>query len=154
MKNMELVSFSNPTKTALSTLTGQIIKSLLPFAVRKKSFIINDIPRNIEVAADETSVAQILNNILNAFVTYAGDSCIRISLEQTFGNMVQVNIKDNNSCHPYAIACSMQKIVPMAEKIGAHITITNQRQRITTICFRFPLLEQTQGQQAGWRGAA
>lgn len=150
---MEIVS--NYPATSIRPIVSELTKALLPLAVRKKSFIINNIPHGIEVAAEEQQVIQVINGILNAFVTYASDSCIRITMEKTFGNMMQLNIRDNNSCHPYAVACSLQRIVPLAEKMGAQIAITNQRQRITTITCRLPLATvSTQRSDASWLGAA
>lgn len=151
---MEIVS--NCPATSLRPIVSELTKALLPLAVRKKSFIINNIPASAEVGADQQQVVQVLNGILNAFVTYASDSCIHISMEKTFGNMLQLNIRDNNSCHPYAVACSLQRIVALAEKMGGQIAITNQRQRITTITCRLPLAAAATDSrpQSSWLGAA
>jgi signal transduction histidine kinase len=152
---MEIVS-NHPATTTVRPIVSELTKALLPLAVRKKSFIINNVPQGIEVAANQQQVIQVLNGILNAFVTYATDSCIRITVEKTFGNMMQLSIRDNNSCHPYAVACSLQRIVPLAEKLGGQIAITNQRQRITTITCRLPLAiaDEAQRTDATWLGAA
>ena len=53
--------------------------------------------------------------------------------------MVEINVKDDNCYNAYAVALSLQDVVPLAEKIGGDLNITNQRQRITTISFRFPI---------------
>jgi hypothetical protein len=129
---------SHSEKTVLKPLVSQLVKNLLPWAVRNKSFIVNDVPAEFNYLADSDPVIQVLTGLFNTFITYASDSCIRISAEKMFGNMVQVTVQDNNSNHTYAVACALQKVVPLAEKLGGHLNISNRRQKITTISFIFP----------------
>ncbi len=140
MQIMSVVTSSK--KATLKPLLDQMLKTSLPFAVRNRSFIVNDVPANFEFFTDTDKAAQVLSGLLATFITYASDSCIRISAEKIYGNMVQVNVKDNNSNHTYAVACALQKIVPLAEAMVGHLNITNRRQRITTISFIFPVTSQ------------
>lgn len=155
MKTIEFAADGSiPSRITLKNLIDQLTQSLLPVTDQKKCSLVNDVPAGLNIIADEGRVSPVLNGILNAFITYSCDSCIRISTDITFDNMVQVNIKDDNACNTYAVACSLQKVVKQAESIGGHITITNQRQRITTICFRFPVMSEERILQSSLRGAA
>ena len=107
-------------------------------AVRNGSLIVNDVPEKLDVRIDENVMGTIINGLLYAVVSNTKDSCIRVSAKETYGNMIEVFIKDDNSCHTYAVACNLQEMVPLAEKIGGAINITNQHQNVTTIAFRFP----------------
>ncbi|MEI9908433.1 MAG: hypothetical protein WDO71_01415 [Bacteroidota bacterium] len=107
-------------------------------AMRNGSLIVNDVPEKLDVRMDETAVGAIINGLLYAVVSNAKDTCIRVSAKETYGNMIEVFVKDDNSCHTYAVACNLQEVVPMAEKIGGDINITNEHKNVTTIAFRFP----------------
>lgn len=107
-------------------------------AVRNGSLIVNDVTANLDILVDENALGTIINGLLYAVVSNTKDSCIRISAKATYGNMIAVAVKDDNSCHTYAVACNLQEMVPLAAKIGGNISITNERQNITTISFRFP----------------
>jgi len=154
MKTLEMTPILNPVNTELKPLVDELLKNSLPFAVHNRSLLLNDIPAAFGINADKNLVAKTLSRLLTTFITYASDSCIRISAERIYGNMVQINVRDNNSTHSYAVACALQKIVPMAEKSGGHLNITNRRQKITTISFIFPVVKEDQVQLQSFRGAA
>jgi hypothetical protein len=142
------------TRAALKPLLNELIKTLILPAVQKRSFIVNDIPQDFNFYADTNRVSLVLSGLLKTFIMYTEDTCIRISAEKLYGNMIQVNVKDNDCNNTYALACALQKTVPLAEKIGGHLNITNQRQRITTISFIFPIAEQDQVSLTSLKGAA
>ena len=154
MKTLEMTAVHNTVTTALKPLVNQLLKNALPFAVHNRSLLINDIPEVFDITADKNLVTKTLGGILTTFITYASDSCIRISAERILGNLVQINVRDNNNNHSYAVACALQKIVPMTEKCGGRINITNRKQRITTISFIFPVLSEEQVHLHRLRGAA
>lgn len=107
-------------------------------AERNGSMIVNDVPEKLDVNVDEIAVSKIINGMLYAVVSNAKDTCIRITAKPTYGDMIAVSVNDDNSCHTYAVACNLQEMVPLAEKIGGDINISNRNQNITTVLFRFP----------------
>jgi len=71
----------------LQTLASSIIKSLLPAAVRKNSFIINDIPNSFVIDADEQIIASLLTGFVEEGITNSYNNCIRIGAKFS-GNFV------------------------------------------------------------------
>ena len=142
MKTMEpSFSFSNPPKTALQNLVDRLIKTLLPVAVRNNSSIVNEIPSKLSIGGDENRVASVINGLLRSVINNARESCIHISAKEMYGKMVMLCVKDSNSYDTYAMACSLQDVVPLAQRIGGRLDITNPQQNVTTIAFRFPIEE-------------
>jgi hypothetical protein len=141
MKNIETITIANGTissKTILKTLVEQSVKNSSMMAQHNGSQIVNDVPAKLDVLVDENALGTIINGLLYAVVSNTKDSCIRISAKATYGNMIAVSVKDDNSCHTYAVACNLQEMVPLVAKIGGDINISNQHQNVTTISFKFP----------------
>lgn len=143
MKAIEPVdSFSTPAKAVLQNLVDGLIKKQLAIAVRNNSFIINNVPPKLSISGYENVVASVINSLLHSVIINARETCISISAKELYGKTVVVSVKDSNSYNTYAVACSLQDVVLQAEMIGGNIDITSQRQKITTIAFRFPIVQE------------
>jgi hypothetical protein len=140
MKTLMNTAVANPvSQTGLKTLVDELVKNSLPVAVRNQSLIVNNIPDRFMVSVDQNIVSKVVNGLLQAVINNARNSCIYVSAKMIYDNMVEVFVKDNNSYHTYAIACGLQEVAPVAEKMGGRLHIMNQRQKITTISFTFPV---------------
>ena len=128
------------SQTALKSLVDELVKKSLPVAVRNQSLIVNNIPEKFTINTDENVVTKVVNGLLQAVINNARNSCIFVSAKMIYENMVEIFVKDNNSYHTYAIACGLQEVAPVAEKIGGRLHIMNQRQKVTTISFTFPVV--------------
>jgi len=106
--------------------------------------IINTISTDILISTGDEVILSVIQRMVTAVVANAFDTTINVTAKEVYGNTLEVKIKDENCYNTYAIAISLQSAVPLAEKIGGHLDITNQKQKITTIEFRFPL-EEGQG---------
>ncbi|HET6996439.1 MAG TPA: hypothetical protein VFI06_15700 [Chitinophagaceae bacterium] len=135
----------NAAKGGLQNLIQQLAQPLLPLAVRNNSFLVNDIAPHLGVRGDRNTVAAVIDGILRSVINNTRESCIRIFAQELYGNLMEISVKDSNSFNTYAVACSLQDTVPLAQQIGGQLDIMNQRQRITTIVFRFPINHQTAG---------
>ncbi|MDP4263255.1 MAG: hypothetical protein Q8941_12075 [Bacteroidota bacterium] len=132
-------SFAGPVKTVLQKVVDRLVKTFLPMATRNNSLIVNDVSPKLCVSMDENAVIPVISGLLQSVINNARESCIRISAKEMDGKMVVVSVKDSNSYNTYAVACSLQDVVPLAQKIGGNLDITSEKQKITTIAFRFPL---------------
>ncbi len=141
MKTMEHTNY-NSSGTGLQNLVDRLISTLSPVAVRNNSSIVNDIPSKLNIGSEEHTVISVINGLLRSVINNARESCIHISAKEMYGKIVTVSVKDSNSFNTYAIACSLQDIVPLAEKIGGHLDITSERKKVTTIAFRFPIEQE------------
>ena len=120
----------------LNNLVNKLTSSILPMAVDKKSFFINDIRGKMMVCADEDILASVLSILLNTAVSETENNCIRISTKM-FGNIVLLYICDNCNKGNNGIANNLFKVETMAEKLGGCLTITNNRIKGNTIAFSF-----------------
>ncbi len=129
----------NSTATVLQNLVNSVIEKLLPVATRNNSSFVNDIPSRLSIEGDENNLASVISGLLRSVINNARESCIRISAKELYGKIVMLSVKDSNSFNTYAMACSLQDVVPLAEQMGGDLNIINERQNITTISLKFPL---------------
>lgn len=124
----------------LDCLVSLLATSVLPTAVRRKSFIINEVPHEFFIATDGNMLASILSGLLQTVVTHAENSCIRIAAEG-YGNIVLIHLKDSGNFNNRPVANDLQQVQQLAKKIGGCVSISNQREEMT-IAFTFPNLPQ------------
>jgi hypothetical protein len=137
MKLME--NLTVPVKTVLQSMVERLVKTLLPVATRNNSFIVNDVSPKLCVGMDENAVMPVISGLLQSVINNARESCIRITAKEVYGKMVVVSVKDNNSYNTYGVACSLQDVVPLAQRIGGQLDISSEKQNVTTVAFKFPV---------------
>ena len=130
---------NNPDKTTLQNVVDCLITKLSPVAMRNNSSIVNDVPAKLNLAGDGNNVTSVIAGLLRSVINNARESCIHISAKELYGKMVMLSVKDSNSYDTYAVACGLQDVVHLAEKMGGHLDIISERQKVTTIAFRFPI---------------
>jgi len=139
MNTLPASSFeSSAVKPALQHIIDKLIAPLVPIATRNNSLIVNDVPSFLKFSNDEQIVASVIDGILRSVIHNSRDTCIGVSAQLLYGKTMVVSVKDSNSFNTYAVACSLQDVLPLAQKLGGGLDITNQRQKVTTIAFRFP----------------
>lgn len=144
MNSLPASSFETTTvKPTLQNLIDKLIAPLVPIATRNNSLIVNDVPSFLKFGIDEQTVACVIDGVLRSVIHNARETCIRVSAQFLYGKTMVVSVKDSNSFNTYAVACSLQDVLPVAQKIGGGLDITNQRQKVTTIAFRFPAEQET-----------
>jgi hypothetical protein len=146
MKITTTTALNGSSKPPLQNLIDKLTKSLLPLAVRNHSFIVNDVSPGLTINGEENAVISVLDGLLRSVINNARESCIRISAQEMYGKMIIVSVKDSNSFNTYAVACSLQDVVPLAERIGGRLDISSKTGKITTIAFRFPIEQHEQSQ--------
>lgn len=125
------------TPNNLSQLIAVLVNSVLPTAVRRKSFIVNDIPRELYIAGNENILAAVLSTLLNTVVSHTEDCCIRISAK-TYGGITLVYMKDSGSFNKYTVAYQLQELQLLAKKVGGCISVINRITEAPSIAFSFP----------------
>jgi glucose-6-phosphate-specific signal transduction histidine kinase len=84
-------------------------------------------------------VASIISGLLGAVVMHAKDTCIRLTARK-YGHVVVLEIRESGCISTYAMACNLQDVQTLAEKIGGCLTISINKEKTTTIAFSFPNL--------------
>ena len=140
-----IIAGDSRTNLSLQRLIDDIIQKSLPG--QGNIVIKNNVPASVYINTNENIVASVIGEMLHAMITNAADGDIDISAKELFGNTIKVLVKDNNCYNTYAVACSLQNTVQLAEQIGGYLNITNQRQKITTIEFNFRIIKEEDKQE-------
>jgi hypothetical protein len=123
----------------LSELANSLVSGFLPLARANKSVIVNDIPGDLFIDTDTELVASIFAGLLAAVVKNAKESYIRLSVK-VYGNVLLLHIKDHNNFNYCPVENKLKQLLPLAEKIGGSVSVTSQRNNVTTFAFSFPNL--------------
>jgi len=122
---------------SLQLLVNRLVSSSLATALRNKVSFVNEVPRDLNMFADESKVIPVIFELLTTVVANARNSQIYISADR-YRDILILNIQDRNNNNGYALAFSIQSIEPRASMIGGHISIDGPQQRVATISFSFP----------------
>jgi signal transduction histidine kinase len=138
MKNLTIsentASLQNTTTISLNRLVNQLMTGLIPLAVNKKSFIINDVDQSMELEADIDVLAYVVGNLITNAVNSTQNSCIRVEAIVE-GASVQIRVR-NNSTHFYSSTSGgFTHLVSAARQIGGDISIHNWKNEGTTLVF-------------------
>lgn len=125
-----------PNNIGLHLMVSRISASSVPSATRKNSFIINDIPEDLQANANENMLATIFGSLLNAVITHTENCCIRISAK-IYGRVAMLHLKETHRLDTPAFAGSLRQVQQLAEKIGGAVSVSNKRNEATTIVFSF-----------------
>jgi hypothetical protein len=131
--NVNAPIFTMTNKISLKELANDLIKGILPTAIARNSFIINDIPDEAMVSGDENVMAHILGSLLNNTVSSSHDGCIRISAKEE-DEYTTIAVTDNNNDYSRFISGKMAKVKPAINKMGGDLNFEfNQRNSITIL---------------------
>jgi hypothetical protein len=123
----------------LKQLTTRLAGNFLPIAVRNESFFMNDIPETMVVEHNSEWISSIISGLLSAVVLHAKGTCIRLTARK-YGHVIVMEIRESGCISTYAMACGLQDVQTLAEKIGGCLTININKEKTTTIAFSFPNL--------------
>jgi hypothetical protein len=123
----------------LKQLTTRLASNFLPIAVRNESFFMNDIPDAMVVEHNQEWISSIISGLLSAVVLHAKGTCIRMTARK-YGHVIVMEIRESGCISTYAMACGLQDVQTLAEKIGGCLTININKEKTTTIAFSFPNL--------------
>ena len=132
-------TLENPVKPSLQYIVDNLILALAAVASRNNNTIINEVPSHIRLGNDQNAVSSVIDGLLRSVIFNTRESCIRVTAQLLYEKFMVIAVKDTNSFNTYGIACSLQDVVPLAQKLGGELDIMSQRQKITTISFKFPV---------------
>lgn len=121
---------------ALKLLVANVAQSILPTAVSRNSFFVNDIAADLQVSADKELLASLLSNLLQTAVSQTESDCIRISaFEQQ--QQVFLQVSENGRCYNAGIFQEMAQLIPMAATLGGTIAVNPADKGLElALCFR------------------
>ena len=105
---------------ALKQLVGNVAQTILPNAVNRYSFFINDIAPDIQASADHDLLSTMLSNLLQTAVSQTENDCIRISAHE-HQEQIWLNVHENARCYSAYIFNRIEQMIPLAETLGGTV---------------------------------
>ncbi len=136
MKPKSIISTTTASKN-LHQLVDMAAGYSIPKAVKRNSFIVNEVPREFQIASDEIIVSAILNNLLSSVVSHSKHSCIRIKAN-LYDDIVCLSIKDNSNFSNYADNENLAQVKQLVQKLKGSVIVRNMEDKFTTILLSFP----------------
>ena len=129
-------SKESKTCVPLRQLVNQAMIGLLSRNLQQKSFIVNDVEKEMVVNNEKNILANVISRLLSTILVFTNDNCIHVSAKLS-GNTMLLNIKTNDTSHNWTIANSLHRVHSMTEQIDGRITIVNSKLSGTTLAFAF-----------------
>lgn len=123
-------------KRTLQELVDKLVTGELDAVLQKESFIVNEVPGELVIAADEHMLARVLRGLLHTVVSNARNSCIRVAAK-VYGDIVLVHVRDTRRADTKTITERLDEIQLLAEKVGGCVTVCNQQEEAITLAFSF-----------------
>jgi hypothetical protein len=110
------------TPILLHRFVDELMAGLLPRAVSRKTIIINQIDRELELGADENLLAFVLWNLLDRAVSSTQNECIHIESARNGGNTV-IRVRDAGVYFYRTLSHNFRQVQHAAEKLGGTISV-------------------------------
>ena len=110
------------TKISLHRFVDELTAGLVPRAVSRKSIIINQIDRDLEVGSDENLLAFVLWNLLDKAVDSTQNECIHVESVR-LGDSTMIRVRNAGVYFYRSCANCIRQVQHAAEKIGGTISI-------------------------------
>ena len=110
------------TPILLHRFVDELIAGLLPRAVSRKTIIINQIDRHLELGADENLLAFVIWNLLDRAVNSTQNECIHIESARNEGNTV-ISVRNAGVYFYRTLSNNFRQVQHAAEKLGGTISV-------------------------------
>jgi len=110
------------TKISLHRFVDELTAGLVPRAVSRKSIIINQIDRDLEVGSDENLLAFVLWNLLDKAVDSTQNECIHVESVR-LGDSTMIRVRNAGVYFYRSSANCFRQVQDAAEKLGGSISI-------------------------------
>ena len=135
-----------PNPKTIHQLVKLIIANALPSALRNSSFIVNEVPEQFLVIADENILATVLSRLLYSLVNHSESSCIRLTAKE-YDDIIFVQMKSTRGFDNEAIDSDLQQAQSYAKKMNGNIGLSRDEEKVTGIVFSFPNLHFSKSQE-------
>lgn len=126
---------------SLQQLVNRFVSSSQEMAFRNKVFVVNELPGDLIITADENKVVPVIDELLTTVVLNGKNTNIHVSADR-YIDIVILNIQDRNNNNGYALAFSIMSVEQQAAAAGGSLSIDGKQKKVATISFSFPILLQ------------
>jgi C4-dicarboxylate-specific signal transduction histidine kinase len=132
--NTTYIASSSCAKISLHKVVSELVQSLLPLMVKRHNLVLNEIPRDLCVGADENMLAYVFWALINGAIQSTQNECIHIEAI-TMGDRMMIRIKDVGTYFHHTISREYRQVQHVAEKLGGSISIENGKDYGTNAAF-------------------
>jgi hypothetical protein len=119
-------------RISLHRFVDELTEGLVPLAVSRRSIIINQIDRDIEVGSDENMLAYVLWNLLNRVVSSTQNECIHIE-SVCSRDCTVIRVRNAGVYFYRTVSNGFRQVQYAAEKLGGSISIDYSNHTSPTI---------------------
>ncbi|HET6253882.1 MAG TPA: sensor histidine kinase [Puia sp.] len=120
------------TPILLHRFVDELMAGLLPRAVSRKTIIINQIDRELELGADENLLAFVLWNLLDRAVSCTQNECIHVESAKN-GDSTMIRVRNAGVYFYRTLSNNFRQVQHAAEKLGGTITVDYTEDNCCTI---------------------
>ncbi|HXD79757.1 MAG TPA: hypothetical protein VN616_18200 [Puia sp.] len=120
------------TPILLHRFVDELTAGLLPRAVSRKTIIINQIDRELELGTDENLLAFILWNLLDRAVACTQNECIHVESMRE-GDATMIRVRNAGVYFYRTLADNFRQVQHAAEKLGGTISVDYTVDTCTTV---------------------
>jgi hypothetical protein len=110
------------TPILLHRFVDELMAGLLPRAVSRKTIIVNQIDRDLELGADENLLAFVLWNLLDRAVNSTRDECIHIESAKN-GDSTMIRFRNAGVYFYRTLSNNFRQVQHAAEELGGTISV-------------------------------
>lgn len=110
----------------LSPMIRSLMKSFVPLAVAKGSFIVNEVDPALRLQVDEQVLAYAIGNLLSNAISSTKNACIRLEATKEAGE-VSIRVRMNATNFHTSVSGGYAQVLEAAYLLGGNIHIYNQR---------------------------
>jgi hypothetical protein len=121
-------------KIPLHQMVDQLLAALQPLTLRRDSIILNGIPHDLTVLAEENTLAYVLGSLLNSAINNGRNECIHI-VAVVAEDRTMICVKDVGTYYYHAISTDYRKIQNAAELLGGSISVDQDDIHGTNVSF-------------------
>jgi hypothetical protein len=126
------MSTSQNNCISLHRFVDELTIGLLPMAVSRKTIIVNQIDRELEVGSDENMLAYVLWNLLDRVVSSTQNECIHVESLRS-GEDTMIIVRNAGTYFYRTLSNGFRQVQYAAEKLGGSISIDHTENNSTTI---------------------
>jgi len=132
--NTTYIADPSCAKISLHKVVSELVQSLLPVMVKRHNLVLNEIPRDLCVEADENMLAYVLWSLINGAIQSTQNDCIRVEAIPMDDRMM-IRIKGVGTYFRHTISREYRQVQHVAEKLGGSISIENGEDYGTNAAF-------------------
>ncbi len=126
---------ATPKDFTLHGIVNNLIDDAAPLAVHNRNYIVNNVPADLQVQANDSIVSSVLNKLFQTTLRHTQNSVMLISAK-VYGHVVLVQVKSKGNISP-ALPEDIGQACIKAQKTGGVVELTHYENEQASIAYCF-----------------